>query len=282
MKPILHALTFGCIGLIIVGPILNLIVPEFLYSALPNRQIVLESQKTNISFDQVILGDSVGHQVFIIDPHSFRLLTTQSISVFGQYQILKNVLKANPKKIRHAILAYIPHSFSNDLDQPYTFRDVVKSFIWPSNFAEISPIVVEKLTRKPLFYLGLFSIFKVNNFLNFDYSQYFLGADKYVEPFSQYKPIMSDVSVEYLKQMARLCKEEGVELHILPNPISDKGNLDFTDMKARIHGEGLDPMFTNYFEALLILPNSYFLDGLHLQSEHYRLALDHIQKFMPK
>lgn len=282
MKPIKSLILFCILGVLIFGPFVNYLVPESSYGDLPNWQVIVNSKKNQTTLSQVVVGDSVGHQVFAVDEKNYKLLTTQSISMLGQYILLKNALESNPNTIRKAVLSYIPHSFSNDLDQPYTFRDVVKSLLWVSNFSDLSIVAMQKIFRFPQSVLGFFSVFKINNSVQMDYGYFFPYSHSYKEPFTQYKPLMSDISIDYLKRMKELCLKHNVAFLIIPSPISEGASLDFAEMKERIHAEGLDDLFVNYFEKLLILPKSYFKDDIHLHSEHFKMAYNHILPIIEK
>ena len=240
---ILRATLFVVLGLIILGPICDLLVPSyFIEKNLPSRAFVrdsLEPSKDPIA----LLGDSVAHQLLFRHEGSFQVLTTQSISVAGQYLLLKNILETSPN-VKKVVFAYIPHSFSNDLDQPYTFRDFVQTFLTTTNLEGHPDILLQKLFRKPEFVLGLFSIFKVNSFLQINYDPY---SRVIFEPFIQYKPILSDISSVYLKMMWELCRARGVEIKLIPAPISEGANLDFSEFKARISKDNLGDIFEGYF-----------------------------------
>ena len=123
---------------------------EYKYT-LPGREIyqaIGKSQrKTNIK--KLIIGDSTGNQffnVFTDEDSIYSLACNQVIGMCGHYFLLDDFLK-NGNRPEHVYMIFNVFSFSNNLDQNYTFHYFLKPF-YKKEYRDRMSRTVIKIRRK--------------------------------------------------------------------------------------------------------------------------------------
>jgi hypothetical protein len=229
----------------------------------------LKKSKITTTANTIIIGDSVARHIFSAENADqleyYNLSSNVWGSLIGQYIIATNVFQAN-KKIKKIYLFFHPDSFQNDLDQPWTYSYVVKPFFTYEYRDKFTDNAIRKLKSKNLYFLYKLPIAKtlpVFNKIDYSDSKEWTGF-----PNVQQKPYFSEIAIEYLHKLKKLCTENKAKLNVVMPPISKKYNTDFSTMKAQIKDNQLDDIFCEYFANVYVLDDAYFKDGIHVKKEH--------------
>ncbi|MGL4998126.1 MAG: hypothetical protein ACRC5T_04095 [Cetobacterium sp.] len=271
-------LLYFLLGIFILVPIVYLVMGltkpnEDVYEA-----INAANQKTN--YTEVILGDSVSRQLFNIrnqeDSDYYHLSSNQAISVLGNYILLEKYLKNNPQTEK-VYLMMRPTSFSNDLNQKWTYAYFILPFFNEENRSMFSKNILEKLkNRNKEIYLNynLINILEKNPkfalSIKIDYSN---NIDH-----SNNEAFLSDVSVEYLKKIDKLCSDNNIEFKVLSSPLSKKETKVYLNLKKDISENNFDFIFSKYFQSISFYPETSFGDGVHFEKEYLNRNIQNISK----
>lgn len=219
----------------------------------------IRKSKQNSSHVNLILGDSECYQLF---PNTkdfdstLSLACNQAIGMVGHYLLLLNYLNAN-NEINNLYMIFGPEGLSNNLDQIYTFHYFLKPFYkdeYKPYFTElvnkqISKIPYRKLCREPYIMTSNWAP-KLSSTDNVDLS------------------FISPITNQYLHKILQLSEEKNFKLHIISAPIKLSRARELEKIyKDEIINSDLHQVMNSYFENILYLPDTCFLDdGVHLRN----------------
>ncbi len=223
-------------------------------------QALDKSRKKQIA-KKIILGDSVGEQLFSCYSESDTLLslaTNASINMVGQYLLLNNYLNAG-NKIEQVYLIYNPLGFKNNMEGHITYHFFLKPFYRDEYKPLFSKTVLTQLNKIP--------------FISICQNPLVLSSD-WVPPKRNY-PInetndtvfLSPISIEYLHRIKKLSIIHNFKFKIISPPviISNKQKINKLD-KQSINSSNLTEEFKDYFEQIIYLNDSCFMDEFHLNN----------------
>lgn len=219
----------------------------------------IETSKRKIQGDTIYVGCSVAGQLFPYNKNN-QLTSNGSTYPIGNYFLIKNAIKNNPN-IKSVIYMTVPDVIGHNLCKSRTYKYFVKPFYTFENKKEIlSSQEVSKVLEKNLFLdLCLFDSYKLLSIDDYNYSN---GEP---ESFS-----MSTIAMEWLSKIDSLCTVNNVEFQIAspPVPISKKiKSNNWSEIKSKIHGTDLEPLFNTYFKTILYLDDKYLRDHIHWKSK---------------
>jgi hypothetical protein len=211
----------------------------------------IENSKKKGKKKKLILGDSVTKQFSESDIDTsiyLNLASNQAISLVGQYCLLSNYIHTK-NKIDTLYLVYHPLSFSNNLDNSFTFHYFEKPFYgheYMNLFSEEVKIQIEKV---PFHYLA-----KYRPVLTSNWSPTFSNEEKN-------KPFISNISKVYLEKIEMLCRSNNIHFIIVSPPINQKFKNEFLEIEK----SNKNLLLHSYFKNLKYYPESYFFpDHIHL------------------
>ena len=200
---------------------------------------------------KLILGDSVAKQFSESDIDTgvyLNLASNQAISLVGQYCLLSNYIHTK-NKIDTLYLIYHPLSFSNNLDNSFTFHYFEKPFYGEEYMKLFTEEVKTQIEKIPFHYLA-----KYHPVLTSNWSPNYSSEE-------QNKPFISNISRIYLEKIEILCRVNNIHLIILSPPINQKFKNEFSEIVK----SNTNLRLKSYFEQLNYYPESYFLpDHIHL------------------
>jgi len=204
---------------------------------------------------KVLLGDSVGKQLFDNTEENDTvnsLACNQAISLAGQYILLNNYIKAG-NVVDTVYIFYLPFTFSNNLDQIFTYNYFIKPFYRDEYKPLLFPAARKAIDKVPFTGISQFAAV-----LTSDWSpEYKVEEDR--------KTFLSPISIEYLHKIVDLSKRKHFKIKLVSGPISyNKEALVEAFDKKEISRNGFDDLFEGYFESIIYLDESNFLDGTHL------------------
>jgi hypothetical protein len=215
--------------------------------------------RTPSTFTNVVLGDSVCHQLLLQNtpPDTLNLSCNQAISMCGQFLLARAAVAHDPF-VKRITLAYIPGSFSNDLNQKFTFNYVVKPFYIHADMRDgMDALVHQRLDRRPLYRLMVFPMFRYSDLLN--------GTDYSGATGSTFSAI-SPVSIDYLHQLVELCDSHHIRLRIVSPPISQDSGSNISVFLGDVSAAQLDNAFTGYPASIRRVPPDLLIDDIHFKA----------------
>ena len=228
---------------------------------IPGRSIYhsIDKSKERRSVNKLLLGDSVGRQLFSNDTNDEfinSLACNQAIGMVGQFILLNNYLQVN-KEIDTVYMVLTPFSFRNNLDQDYTYHYFLKPFHKMDYSALFTEVVNDQINKIPYS-----NFIRTPHILATSWAPIFEPKDVIEYTF------LSPISVEYLHKIKQLSVSENFKLIILPTPVNINRKELIDEMNIEeIAFNNLSSEFVNYFENIIYLDSTYFFeDGTHLKN----------------
>jgi hypothetical protein len=206
---------------------------------------------------KVLIGDSVAEQLFSNIKYNDTinsLACNQAIGMAGHFILLSNYLNAG-NQVDTVYMIFTPFSFSNNLDQIYTYHYFLKPFYKKEYMPLFTKTVFRQIHKIPYYFMCRDPFILTSdwapNFKSKDYINY---------------TFLSPISVEYLSKIKELSIKYKFKLIILPTPtrLSKKQFVEDIDMNE-IAKTGLSDEFKNYFEKFIFLNDTNFVDKFHLK-----------------
>lgn len=211
----------------------------------------IEKSKKKGKKKKLILGDSVTKQFSESDIDTtiyLNLASNQAISLVGQFCLLTNYVQTK-NEIDTLYLIYHPLSFSNNLDNSFTFHYFEKPFFGDEYMPLFTEEVKTQIEKIPFHYLA-----KYHPVLTSNWSPTFSNDEKN-------KPFISNISRIYLEKIVLLCQAKNIRLFIISPPINQKFKNEF----LAINKSSKNSHLKSYFENLKYYPESnFFPDHIHL------------------
>ncbi|MEG1800863.1 MAG: hypothetical protein RR273_02700 [Oscillospiraceae bacterium] len=229
----------------------------------------LDIVQNNTDKKTLIIGDSVANQIFSgieKDNKEYYVATTNSgLLLLGQYIFAAEAVKNNPQ-LDKIILALRPFSFQEKIDVNYSYafiayplyRDEYKRYFDEQAVQEFEKIFSQMaMTEAFQNVYGKSPIIK-KMFLNCcKMADDKKNTNKSVEP-------VSDISVRYVLKLVQLCKENGVELSIIPCPMSTEySEKEMQELKIVFEEKGILKYIPDYFEQIEYYSIDKFSDSTH-------------------
>ncbi len=214
----------------------------------------IEKSKKRGKKKKLILGDSVAKQFSESDIDTniyLNLASNQAISLVGQFCLLTNYIQTK-NEVDTLYLIYHPLSFSNNLDNSFTFHYFEKPFYGDEYMPLLTEEVKTQIEKIPFHYLA-----KYHPVLTSNWSPTFSND-------LTNKPFVSKISRIYLEKIVQLCHEKNIQLFIISPPINQKFKNEFIAIKKSSKNLHLQ----SYFENLKYYPESnFFPDQIHLNKK---------------
>jgi hypothetical protein len=215
---------------------------------------------------KIILGDSVANQLFsnTTNNDTINSLTcNQAIGIIGHFFLLNNYLKSE-NQVDTVFMVFTPFSFLNNLNQVYTYHYFLKPFYKNEYKSLITKLANDQIHKIPYYFICRYPYILTSN-----WAPDFISNDKINYTF------LSPISIEYLTKIKELSLKYNFKIIILsaPIPISKKPAVERID-KNEIVKNNLGSEFKNYFNSIIYLNDSLFIDGLHLKKENIDFYTD--------
>ncbi len=266
---------------ILVGIVIFLLLETYVFKQTRVDQEIYDVIKladTAGPFPEVIIGDSVARQLFPTGPgkKSLYLTSNQAISMVGQYILVDKYITRFPGQVKDVIAILHPYSFTNNLDQKWSFNYFFLPFFTRENDRYFSPLVFSLMENCKYCYLyrqGFIKKFIKKHLEHFQVD--FSSLDNHPFEFTGYSTVdriyLTPIALEYLKKLDELCKQNQIKLHLFCPPISRVFNSDYSFMKIQLRENGLTEMFSDYFAKMLLLKDDAFKhDLIHYKTRYHK------------
>ncbi len=233
---------------------------------------VINSSKKQ-SHKKIILGDSVGNQLYQASLNSNSYTTNGSVLIAGNFMILQNYLRHNPKPDT-LIIIYNPVSFSNDFYGKLVYNSFCKPFNTSANTPYILPELDSLLKSNYKYRLTRLPFFKILNCIE----------DPTVpDNISSAQSAISNINLIYLKELDTLVRQKGIYCRFV-SPALNK-SLNFSEEKAeeikrQVDAIGCSYLFSNYWKSVRYLDSNCFSDELHYSKTYLSGNLSQEQKLI--
>ena len=168
--------------------------------------------------------------------------------------MLQNYIEAG-NKIDTAFVFFTPFSFLNNLDQVFTYNYFIKPFYRDENLALMTPLVKQQVSKIPFSSMAFYPLILTSNWTP-DYT-----SDDPVN-----YTILSPISIVYMHKMSALAKANNFKLVLVSAPLSVKKKKEVEMLNRREISENqLQQEFEGFFESIVYLDESNFVDGIHLK-----------------
>lgn len=222
------------------------------------------------SYEGLVLGDSVAHQIFNSSTQNYsdRYLfatSNNAVTVFGNYLLLIKFYQNNPQ-LKEVKLFLRPQGFGSDINPALFYQYVIQPFYGNDYLQEtvseiknrIEEIFTEKKVNSP-FYRKLYYYLPVLR-------QKFLterSATIKNEPSD-----LSKINEIYFKKIISFCKDHDISFEIKPSPLSNiYSKDDFLELEKKLTSSFEASYFENYLDSILYFDKSEFIDEIHFTGE---------------
>lgn len=245
-----------------------------------NRDVykAMKEAETAGPYQEVIISDSVGRQLFPTGrgTKSLYLTSNQAIAMVGQYIMIDKYFSRFPGKVKNMIAIFHPFSLTNNLDQVWTFNYFLLPFFSKENDRYFSPLIYSLMEKCKYCYLYRMEFIKKiieKHLENFQVD--FSTLDNHPFDFNGFKTTdriyLAPVTIEYLKKMADLCRQNKIRFHLLCPPLSENYLSDFSFIKIQIQENGLTDLFKEFFDKMIFLQKKAFKhDGIHYATHYHK------------
>ena len=243
---------------------------------LPGNEIYNSISKSHKKTNKrkLILGDSTGNQFFnnyadAEDDSIYSLACNQAIGMCGHFFLLEDFLKKGnrPKDVYMIFNAF---SFSNNLDQKYTYHYFLKPFYNKEYRDRMSETVIGQIKKIPYYYISQFPKI-IDSVWAPDYT-----------PQKRFQ-LMSPITNEYLLKIDSLQYAYDFNLYLVPSLLAEskKNQIEsLSDESIEEVDVRLKSSIKMFIENITYIDDSCFIDGVHLK--HPKLYKYMIEEKMGK
>lgn len=220
--------------------------------------IALYNSKTKSAAKYVILGDSVGLQLYSSWESSndiVSLATNRGVSLAGQYFLLNNYVQTNQDSLPeyvYIIMTYqsLRQDLCSDLSYPYFLK-----FFYNKQYIPLYEDALWTQVRKtPFYWTARLPFFRTSSFA-FHYE---------ITPNGNYS-LVSPITKVYLDKIEQLTEENGLNCSFVFAPIRESLRSAFSSSytEAMPKGEISSQLLIDGFNTIKYLPDSLYRDDVH-------------------
>ena len=265
----------------------------FIRHALDQRMNIGLPDSRNRSIDTIMFSTSVTYgsiRKFAINGNVLDLTTTYGVGFLGQYLMLKRYLAHNT--VKNVYLFALPKSFVQDI---YNMNGAKNDPLFDHGYEKRILGLVRKHPYRPDYFASRINYLKFWNstYRRLDRNRLVLdrkgiSLDPYSGGLAGEKRDRERVRIPgkldfIFKKLVRLCRENGIKLFLVMEPLSRKNYRDYknTDLAEyiRSHGIGLVE-----FNTIHTFGDADFFDGIHLRDNKKKLYSylvdNHVVRFL--
>lgn len=218
----------------------------------------LFSSKTERKVKRIVLGDSVGCQLYPSNQEYDSVVSmscNQAITMAGHYFLLKNFIETNQEDLpEEAILLITPFSLSNDVDK-YAYHYFLKPFPYCQYSNLYTNHLKERIQTIPFFWSANLPFIQTSSY-----------SPKWAVPLTASNQSISQLSYEYLIKMDSITKCNGIKFQMISTPVRDDRRDDMDSFWNHLptdYADKLDDLLQPYKESVIFMPSDYYRDKVH-------------------
>lgn len=229
--------------------------------------------RTEDESTKLILGDSVGHQLFNgggEDLQSYNqdiciVGSNGAITMEGQFLLAKEYLEHH-EKATDIYLVVLPESLGRKFEPAYGYQYAVMPFVQSRCLEGLDENTKEQIKEAygPFAlrskFVELIDQSAVNEKLFLNYLK------KYRKPY-----VVADwmgLADQYVVKLVHLCEEKNVNFHLYPCPMSETKRASWETIKQEYDESELYRFFSEYMNQVCFYPEEQFGDGTHFVGEY--------------
>lgn len=245
----------------------------------------IRSVQTDNDYTKLILGDSVCNQL-LNDLQEYNdeyciVGNNRGLTIAGQYLLLNEFLKTH-EDVTDVYLIVGLDALESNIDITYGYQYVVVPFSRINTLGELEEETLKEMS-------GTFGALFLNPNVAQTIGDSSVGRKLYLnylkQKYADENPTAStygklaNTTVVYLKKIYEMCESNGINLHLLPDPLADS---DYRREQARLlelefEINGLTEYYPEYFSLIQYYPGEQFSDGVHF-GEGYNSQEEYNQK----
>jgi archaellum component FlaF (FlaF/FlaG flagellin family) len=212
----------------------------------------------------LIIGDSVGKQLYdnlTFNGDIYSLACNQSISMAGQYMLLKTFIDENRSQLPDSVVfIFYPGSLANNLDQVFSFHYFLKPFYNNQYKSMLTDTCIARIHKIPFYYLAQLPFIVNTNW-----------SPTYIKDIDTSYNFISPISRNYLLKIKALCISNHLKIKIVcpPTRLSRRNiTLALAKNEKEIRSTGLKSEFDSYFKEAVFLPDNLYKDLMHFKKQY--------------
>ncbi len=223
--------------------------------------ISIEKSKEKTKYKKLVIGDSTANQLFMNNENHDSinsLACNQAIGLCGHFFLLNNYLQAGNRP-EEVYLIYNVFSFTNNLDQVYTYHYFIKPFYKTEYKYLMTANVICQIKKQPFYYISQIPNVLISNW-----------APKYKAKSDNKKyTLLSPISREYLSKMDSLSNQYNFRLYYIPSIIDEiRKDSVLNKNKNEYKNEEFAEKFSIYMNNISYLNDSCFMDSTHFYNPY--------------
>ena len=246
--------------MLVIEHFLNENKGSFKYLTGADVYTAISNSKTASGKDVLILGDSVGNQLYPADrtyPNAVSLTCNRALSLAGHFFLLNNYIAAN----RHAlpttvVLIMSPSSLQNQLDR-FAYHYMLKNFLTKEYKAEFNEELWTQVRKIPIYWTAPLPFIRVSNY-----------SPEYNPTQDDSYALFSPISQSYLRRIVHLTDSIHARFFLLCPPVDagqeEKWKQVFAESAEK--GEVPEEFIMSYVGSAKFV-RYCISDGLHLQAD---------------
>jgi hypothetical protein len=234
-------------------------------------------QQQDNAYDKIMVGDSVCYMLFTrlqdVNDAYFLGGNTRPCTMVMQYVLAKEFMEGHPDA-KEVYLFLSKDSWESTIDVQCGYSYVVVPQTQAGTMKDLDEDTV--LRMQQLFGRFLMNPYVVNVFdhslmnhklvLNglMVYHELVLGEDMSAT-YERTENEISPLALQYFEKLVALCEEQGVQLHLLHDPLADteEKHQEVAMEEEMFRQAGIYDDFSEYFSSVLYYPPEDFFDGVH-------------------
>lgn len=232
----------------------------------------IEKSREYNDYNCLILGDSVCNQIYgsLQEKNADYLIlaSNRALTMAGQFILVQNFIETHPE-VKEIDLIIIPESLTATFDTVYGYQYTAIPFVLTEEISELNTETIGLMNET-------YGSFFMQPYIVQTISNSPMLRKVYINTLYRLNPIessgagLSQISVEYLRQIDELCSENDIDFNIISGPIADTSEhrIMLENLEEEIRREGLEELFSDYFCNIIFFPEEYFVDGIHFCDEY--------------
>lgn len=232
---------------------------------MPYIEKVRKKDQTTI----LILGDSVCNQMLDpLQPLNEAVCiagTNSAISLTGQYILAKEYV-TNHANVSDIYLFFRPDSLNVTFTTTWGYQYAIMPFAETDTLSLLDADTIEKMKAV---YGGFFMKKSIAGMIDrsaINRKIYLNMLKRYSTEYTQ--SYGYEIADRYVEKIYDLCKENGIQLHMLPCPVAESERNSVELKKSAYENSWLYTIFPDFLENVLYVEDEEFGDGVHFGGEY--------------
>ena len=261
-KFLYKTLAFYCIAAVLVYVVDYLRIHEIIGYSIWGGEVHLSVKKSNARKEvkTIVLGDSCGRQLYdnsIYNDSIYSLACNRHAMMAGHYFLLHSFIAKNPHLPEDVVLICTPFSLNADvISNGFTFQYFLKPFYHEEYKSLMNEHLRQSVETIPMYWMCKLPYFRCSNFIPWWMAKQEVGNQ-----------LISQLSNDYLDSILQLCNKYDISFRLVSAPVRENQCQKLEELLAGEYPMKDTPLIKDYISTIQVLPDSMFVDEVHLKSE---------------